>query len=147
MAQVSFSFRQTVFGILKTLVIRTANSNVDLTYDVDPNIPDQHIGDPLRLQRVITNLVTVSNAIKSTPNRGCISLSCRRLALDNSTMTLEVCVSGKGFGIDKDKLNLISRAISQADCWTIGVCAAFYNRLRPSADKLDFLLRNTKAWI
>jgi len=40
-----FSFRQTVFGWLKTLVVRAAGNNVDLTYDVDPDIPDQLIGD------------------------------------------------------------------------------------------------------
>ena len=45
MEQVSFSFRQTVFGILKTLVVRASQNNLDLTYDVDPDIPDQLVGD------------------------------------------------------------------------------------------------------
>lgn len=137
MEQVPFSFRQTVFGILKTLVVRAAGNNVDLTYDVDPDIPNQLIGDFLRLQQVITHLV--SNAIKFTsPGVGRVSLGCRRLALDHSTVTLEVCVSDNGIGIAKDKLNLISDAFAQADYSTIRVRAASY--IRSSANEPDFSL-------
>lgn len=65
MEAVSYSLRQTVFGILKTLVVRASQNMLDLTYDVEPDIPDQLIGDSLRLRQVITNLV--GNAIKFTP--------------------------------------------------------------------------------
>ncbi|KAI9435062.1 HAMP TYPE histidine kinase [Lactarius indigo] len=117
MEQVSFSFRQTVFGILKTLVVRASQNNLDLTYDVDPDIPDQLIGDSLRLRQVITNLV--GNAIKFTPSKvskkGHVALSCRLLALDDSSVTLEFCVLDTGIGIAKDKLNLIFDTFAQAD--------------------------------
>jgi len=49
MERVSFLLRQTVFGILKTLVVHACNSNLDLTYDVDPDIPDQLISDSFHL--------------------------------------------------------------------------------------------------
>ncbi|KAI0312759.1 hypothetical protein OF83DRAFT_1066664 [Amylostereum chailletii] len=117
MEQVSFSFRQTVFGILKTLVVRASQNNLDLTYDVDPDIPDQLVGDALRLRQVITNLV--GNAIKFTPSKvskkGHVALSCRLLALDDSSVTLEFCVTDTGIGIAKDKLNLIFDTFAQAD--------------------------------
>ncbi|KAI0048454.1 hypothetical protein FA95DRAFT_1490738 [Auriscalpium vulgare] len=117
MEQVSFSFRQTVFGILKTLVVRASQNNLDLTYDVDPDIPDQLIGDSLRLRQVITNLV--GNAIKFTPQKvaqkGHVALSCRLLALDDASVTLEFCVTDTGIGIAKDKLNLIFDTFAQAD--------------------------------
>ena len=117
MEQVSFSLRQTVFGILKTLVVRASQNNLDLTYDVDPDIPDQLIGDSLRLRQVITNLV--GNAIKFTPSKvskkGNVALSCRLLALDDSSVTLEFCVLDTGIGIAKDKLNLIFDTFAQAD--------------------------------
>jgi osomolarity two-component system sensor histidine kinase NIK1 len=57
MEAVSYSLRQTVFGILKTLVVRASQNNLDLTYAIDPDIPDYLIGDSLRLRQVITNLV------------------------------------------------------------------------------------------
>ncbi|EIM84699.1 uncharacterized protein STEHIDRAFT_81369 [Stereum hirsutum FP-91666 SS1] len=117
MEQVFFSFRQTVFGILKTLVVRATQGNLDLTYDIDPDIPDLLIGDSLRLRQIITNLV--GNAIKFTPSKtfakGRIALSCRLLALDDEAVTLEFCVKDTGIGIARDKLNLIFDTFAQAD--------------------------------
>ena len=124
MEQVSYSLRQTVFGILKTLVVRASQNQLDLTYDVDPEIPDQLIGDSLRLRQVITNLV--GNAIKFTPSRaaakGHVALSCRLLALDDQNVTLEFCVSDTGIGIAKDKLTMIFDTFCQADGSTTRVC-------------------------
>jgi osomolarity two-component system sensor histidine kinase NIK1 len=117
MEAVSYSLRQTVFGILKTLVVRATQNNLDLTYDVEPDIPDQLIGDSLRLRQVITNLV--GNAIKFTPSKasrkGHVALSTRLLALDDQSVTLEFCVTDTGIGIAKDKLNLIFDTFCQAD--------------------------------
>ncbi|KAF9459630.1 hypothetical protein BDZ94DRAFT_1171284 [Collybia nuda] len=117
MEAVSYSLRQTVFGILKTLVVRASQNNLDLTYDVEPDIPDQLIGDSLRLRQVITNLV--GNAIKFTPSKvsrkGHVALSTRLLALDDQSVTLEFCVMDTGIGIAKDKLNLIFDTFCQAD--------------------------------
>ncbi|KAF8813231.1 hypothetical protein BYT27DRAFT_7220517 [Phlegmacium glaucopus] len=117
MEAVSYSLRQTVFGILKTLVIPATQNNLDLTYDVEPDIPDQLIGDSLRLRQVITNLV--GNAIKFTPSKasrkGHVALSTCLLALDDQSVTLEFCVTDTGIGIAKDKLNLIFDTFCQAD--------------------------------
>lgn len=117
MEQVPYSLRQTVFGILKTLVVRASQNQLDLTYDVDPDIPDQLIGDPLRLRQVITNLV--GNAIKFTPSKsalkGNVALNCRLLALDESNVILEFLVSDTGIGIAKDKLSMIFDTFCQAD--------------------------------
>jgi osomolarity two-component system sensor histidine kinase NIK1 len=149
MEQVSFSFRQTVFGILKTLVVRASQNNLDLTYDVDPDIPDQLIGDSLRLRQVITNLV--GNAIKFTPSKvskkGHVALSCRLLALDDSSVTLEFCVLDTGIGIAKDKLNLIFDTFAQADGSTTRVCLptpTFLRFLSPLTTPL-FADRSTEA--
>ncbi|KIM76544.1 hypothetical protein PILCRDRAFT_98726 [Piloderma croceum F 1598] len=117
MEAVSYSLRQIVFGILKTLVVCASQNNLDLTYDVDPDIPDQLFGDSLRLRQVITNLI--GNAIKFTPSKisskGHVSLSTRLLALDDSSVTLEFCVLDTGIGMAKDKLNLIFDTFCQAD--------------------------------
>jgi osomolarity two-component system sensor histidine kinase NIK1 len=117
MEQVSYSVRHTVFGILKTLVVRASQNSLDLTYDMDPEIPDQLIGDSLRLRQVITNLV--GNAIKFTPSKsnskGHVSLGCRLIAIDERCVTLEFCVSDTGIGIAKDKLNYIFDTFCQAD--------------------------------
>lgn len=117
MEAVSYSLRQTVFGILKTLVVRATQNNLDLTFDIQPDIPDQLIGDSLRLRQVITNLV--GNAIKFTPakttQKGHVALATRLLALDDQNVALEFCVSDTGIGIARDKLNMIFDTFCQAD--------------------------------
>lgn len=117
MEQVAFSLRTTVFGMLKSLVVRASQNNLDLLYEVDPEIPDQLIGDALRLRQVITNLV--GNAIKFTPakvdRRGTVSISVRLDKLEDGNATLEFMVSDTGIGIPQDKLELIFDTFCQAD--------------------------------
>ncbi len=117
MEAVSYSLRQTVFGILKTLVVRATQNNLDLTFDIQPDIPDQLIGDSLRLRQVITNLV--GNAIKFTPakstRRGHVALWARLVAQDDQNVSLEFCVSDTGIGIATDKLTVIFDTFCQAD--------------------------------
>ncbi|KAH8103228.1 hypothetical protein DFH11DRAFT_1692635 [Phellopilus nigrolimitatus] len=98
MEQVSYSLRHTVFGILKTLVVRASQNNLDLTYDVDPDIPDQLIGDSLRLRQFTPSKVT---------RKGHVALACRLVSIEDSTVKLEFCVGDTGIGIAKDKAHLI----------------------------------------
>ncbi|KAI9507861.1 hypothetical protein F5148DRAFT_1306030 [Russula earlei] len=79
--------------------------------------PTLLIGDSLCLWQVIADLV--GNAIKFTPSKvskkGHVALSCRLLALDNSSVTLEFCVLDTSIGIAKDKLNFNFDTFAQAD--------------------------------
>jgi len=148
MEAVSYSLRQTVFGILKTLVVRASQNNLDLTYDVEPDIPDQLIGDSLRLRQVITNLV--GNAIKFTPSKasrkGHVALSTRLLALDDQCVTLEFCVTDTGIGIAKDKLNLIFDTFCQADGSTTRVnLFSFYGIVSETISSRTGIWRN-RSW-
>ena len=114
MEEISYSIRSAVFGVLKTLAVKAAQSKLDLMYAVESDIPDLLVGDPFRLRQVITNLV--GNAIKFT-QRGQVALSCRLQKIDTveKICTLELCVSDTGIGIKPDKLNLIFDTFAQAD--------------------------------
>ncbi|KAL0957738.1 hypothetical protein HGRIS_001516 [Hohenbuehelia grisea] len=118
---VSYSLRQTVFGILKTLVVRALQNNLDSTYNVEPDIPDQLIGDFLRLSQVITSLV--GNAIKPTPSKvskkGRVALNTHLLALDDQSVALEFCVTDTGIGIQRHRPRSIYRIVSlmQTNMW------------------------------
>jgi osomolarity two-component system sensor histidine kinase NIK1 len=83
-----------------------------LIFDIDPTIPDQLAGDPLRLRQVITNLI--GNAVKFT-TKGAVALSCRVKGYHAGGVELEFAVADTGIGIRKDKLDVIFDTFAQAD--------------------------------
>ncbi|KAF1800410.1 hypothetical protein FB192DRAFT_1283970 [Mucor lusitanicus] len=109
---IPFSLRSAVFSVLKTLAVKANQKKLDLIYHVDQSIPDQLIGDPLRLRQVITNLI--GNAVKFT-TQGEVVLRTRAVRMQDSTVRLEFCVSDTGIGIQEDKLNVIFDTFCQAD--------------------------------
>ncbi|KAI7901643.1 uncharacterized protein BX663DRAFT_543988 [Cokeromyces recurvatus] len=109
---IPFSLRSAVFSVLKTLAVKANQKKLDLIYHVDQLIPDQLIGDPLRLRQVITNLI--GNAVKFT-TQGEVVLRTRAVRMEDNTVTLEFCVSDTGIGIQEDKLNVIFDTFCQAD--------------------------------
>jgi two-component system sensor histidine kinase/response regulator len=63
--KVDFDLRETVGQSLKTLALRAHEKQLELLYEVLPNVPDTLVGDPSRLGHVVINLV--GNALKFTP--------------------------------------------------------------------------------
>ncbi|CEG64414.1 Putative Tco1 HAMP domain related type IA HK [Rhizopus microsporus] len=109
---IPFSLRSAIFSVLKTLAVKANQKKLDLIYHVDKAIPDQVIGDPLRLRQVITNLI--GNAVKFT-TRGEVVLRTRAVHMTNELVRLELCVSDTGIGIQEDKLHVIFDTFCQAD--------------------------------
>jgi hypothetical protein len=99
MKAVSYSLRQTIFRILKTLVLHASQNNLDLTYHVSPNTSDQLISDLL------------GNMINFTPlmicSKGLIALSMCLFPLDRSSVSFEFCMLDTSIGKAKEKLNVL----------------------------------------
>lgn len=112
MEQIPFSLRLAVFSVLKTLCVKASQNKLELIFNIDPSIPDQLVGDPLRLRQVITNLI--GNAVKFT-SKGAVSLGCRVRSGDTGHVLLEFCVADTGIGIRSDKLDIIFDTFAQAD--------------------------------
>ncbi|CAO3638776.1 unnamed protein product [Cunninghamella blakesleeana] len=109
---IPFSLRSAIFSVLKTLAVKANQKKLDLIYKVDNGIPDQLIGDPLRLRQVITNLI--GNAVKFT-TQGEVMLQTRVVQINGDQVRLQLCVSDTGIGIQEDKLHVIFDTFCQAD--------------------------------
>lgn len=114
MEHIPFSLRLAVFSVLKTFSVKASLNGLDLIFNIDPSVPDQLVGDPLRLRQVITNLI--GNAVKFT-SKGYVALSCRikQYVPEQNAVELEFCVADTGIGIKQDKLDVVFDKFAQAD--------------------------------
>ena len=113
-----FSLQSLVRQTIRTLSLRASEKELELVCDVAGNVPDEVIGDPLRLQQVMINLL--GNAIKFTAH-GEILLCVKLMAAPPSRdgVWLEFTVKDTGIGIAVDKQTLIFDVFTQADSSTV----------------------------
>jgi PAS domain S-box-containing protein len=109
---VGFKLRDTLGDTLQTLAGRASEKNLELTYHIPPEIPDDLIGDPGRLCQIIVNLT--GNAIKFT-EQGEIAVRVELESLVDGEVRLHFSVSDTGPGIPPEKERLIFEAFRQAD--------------------------------
>jgi predicted ATPase/signal transduction histidine kinase/BarA-like signal transduction histidine kinase len=85
---------------------------IAFTTSIDPSVPEQLIGDPLRLHQILLNLV--SNAIKFT-EKGSVSVSIEQVAGNENSVVLSFTVRDTGIGIAEEKLNFIFETFSRIE--------------------------------
>ncbi len=76
---------------------------------------DNYVGDPSRVQQVITNLC--GNSIKFT-EQGCIEISAEIIDRDGDRVTVKVTIRDTGIGLDENVQEQIFNSFSQADSST-----------------------------
>ena len=108
-----FDFREKIITDLKPYKYLAEEKGIAFEITVDEKIPDVLIGDPVRINQVVRNLVT--NAVKFT-NSGSIYVNFRVLKppVNNiQNIVVEVIDSGKGIPIQKQES--IFESFTQAD--------------------------------
>ncbi len=105
--RVPFSLHTAIFEAVRNQASRSHSRGLELLVDLDPALPDQFLGDPVRVGQVVTNLV--GNAVKFTERGEVIveaSLEARGVRL---------AVRDTGIGIPPDRIESIFEAFTQAD--------------------------------
>lgn len=112
-----FSLHALLRQATRTLSLRATEKELELVCDLAPDVPDQVVGDPLRLQQVLTNLL--GNAIKFTA-KGEIMLkvACMKNPPNDEGVWLAIQIKDTGIGIPDDKQALIFDVFTQADSST-----------------------------
>lgn len=95
--------------------VNAANKDLELVIGVDPDVPEFFIGDALRLQQVLVNLV--GNAIKFTAH-GEVSVLVQRLGPDAETVNLYFQVRDTGIGMTPEQRARLFTPFFQADAST-----------------------------
>ena len=108
---IAFNVRDELESTINLFKAKASENNLSLEINFDNNLPENLIGDVLRIKQVLSNLL--SNAIKFTPKYKRIYLN-----ITYSSNLLNVSIKDEGIGIAKDKISHIFKAFSQADSST-----------------------------
>jgi len=112
---VEFSLGELIERIFNTISIKAFKGQNELICDIDHNIPDIIIGDPLRLKQILINLLT--NAIKFTKD-GVVKLSVKLLDNVEEQLRLKFCVSDTGVGVSEEIIEKLFATYTQANTST-----------------------------
>lgn len=110
--QIPFDPRTIVDDCVKAHQPKAAQNGIQLTSQTSAKVPQQLVGDPLRVRQILSNLV--SNAVKFTEH-GSVSVRMDGEVLDRGEFMLKLTVVDSGTGIPADKLLYIFDKFTQAD--------------------------------
>jgi two-component system sensor histidine kinase/response regulator len=109
---IEFDLEELLRRSLQPLTLEARDRNLELVCEIAPTVPQQVVGDPVRLRQIVTNLT--ANALKFT-HQGKVVV---RVAMDHrkaNEIGLRFTVSDTGIGIPPEKLHTIFDPFEQAD--------------------------------
>jgi len=109
--QTSFNLSDFLKDIQRTYSFRSKSKNLEFDITRQNELPDDLIGDPIRLNQILSNLL--SNALKFT-QKGGIHVFLKALERNTKTTKIEFIVKDTGIGIPKDKHDYIFESYTQA---------------------------------
>ncbi|MEZ8039983.1 two-component sensor histidine kinase BarA [Vibrio sp. 1F263] len=109
---IPFEFQASLEEVVNLQATNAHEKGLELTLKIDPKVPPGVVGDPLRIQQILTNLV--GNSIKFT-ERGNIDISVELRSQSEDNIELQFMVRDTGIGISERQQAQLFQAFSQAD--------------------------------
>ncbi|ATZ95650.1 MULTISPECIES: two-component sensor histidine kinase BarA [Dickeya] len=109
---IPFSLHNTLDEVIMLLAHTAHEKGLELTLNIQHDVPEQFVGDPLRLQQIITNLL--GNAIKFT-EQGNIDIRIEKRRQESLQVLLEIQIKDTGIGIAEAQQTQLFQAFRQAD--------------------------------
>ncbi len=110
--KIGFNLNDLLHSLIETFGVQASEKGIELSYTISKDANKVFIGDPVRLNQVLINLI--SNAIKFT-HAGYIRVSIQVEKIKGQIYRLRFDISDTGIGIPNDKLQKIFESFSQAD--------------------------------
>ncbi|MCI5046892.1 MAG: ATP-binding protein [Aquisalinus sp.] len=107
---IAWSPMRKVGDVINLFEEKATSNGLEITAYVSPDVPEMVMGDPVRLNQIVSNLV--SNAIKFT-HEGHVAIEVLREA--GTQDMLRFNITDTGIGIPEDKLARVFESFSQAD--------------------------------
>ena len=117
MEKVPFSLRALIDQVNEMMSVKAAEKNLQLSVSYHGGVLDSYVGDPMRIQQIIVNLV--GNAIKFTA-AGSVRIEVRDFgeplpSMDSAMRNIAIRVVDTGIGVPRDKQQAIFDKFTQGD--------------------------------
>ena len=109
---IPFSLREAIEDSLVLLAPSAHKKNIELSINIDHEIPDSLLGDAMRIKQIMSNLV--SNAIKFT-QRGSVVIDISHQNIAAKKAAIKITVTDTGIGMNSEQQQTIFKAFAQAD--------------------------------
>jgi signal transduction histidine kinase/CheY-like chemotaxis protein/HPt (histidine-containing phosphotransfer) domain-containing protein len=112
---ISFSLREIVEGVGDTMVPVAQDKGLEVATFVDPELPEQVLGDPVRLRQILLNLA--GNAVKFSEVDATAAASENRVVIraDRVDETIYFRVTDHGIGMSPQAVSNLFKPFTQAD--------------------------------
>ncbi len=111
----AFSIRSLLNEVVEGLSLKAREKGLKLSIDIEDALHDNLKGDPLRLQQILSNLI--SNAIKFTP-KGSVTVLVQEKKRVRDTTEIEFCILDTGIGMSEEQQDKVFQPFQQADSST-----------------------------
>lgn len=116
---IPFDLENLIQGTMKMLAVKAHEKNLELVFDIAPEVPSMVCGDPGRLRQVLVNLV--GNAIKFTEQGEVVvrvsteDKAAPPLPVKEGQLLIHFSVHDTGIGIPPERIKAIFESFTQAD--------------------------------
>lgn len=110
--EIRFSLMECIEEVADAFMPQTRDKGLELALQLNPNLPEAVLGDPIRIKQILNNLL--SNALKFT-EQGQIIVSAETVHNRDGFTTLQLTVSDTGIGIPPGRQHAVFNSFTQAD--------------------------------
>lgn len=114
--QTTLPLRETLENVVATLSPSAENAGIVFQLYIDPELPEEVLGDPVRLRQILFNII--GNAIKFSSKlsrRGEVSLEVHAYFIDINEITIQFDIKDNGIGIHQDQISTLFTPFTQAE--------------------------------
>jgi signal transduction histidine kinase len=113
---VEFNLNQILETIAATVHKKAQEHNTELTFDIDTKLPVKFIGDPLRINQLMTNILnrSISNAEK-----GEVVIAIKELRRTPNEITLEFVFRDSGVGYKQEEIDTFFNDFADANVYDL----------------------------
>lgn len=113
--KVEFNINTILDNVSNLMHVKMYEKDIEFMYDIDNHVPSKMVGDPLRIEQVLTNLL--GNAVKFT-KEGEIAVKVKRIFDDTDDIIIEFAVSDTGIGLTSEQIDKLFTSYKQASTST-----------------------------